>query len=271
MEELLTHPAVQGGVAPLAAGLIAAVVLAPLRLSGLAVVAGFAVCVQLTSGFQFTPLTATRKAVLIVLAAAATGPILDLVLKPTKIGIFLITVLAGAAPVWAFWTVLSQKSAAEAWLLGATMAVAATLLVGFALVRLAADSVRAGAAALGGGLGAGVAAILGASISYGLLGVAIAAAAGGFLLPQMLRGKRSDAGATFALPAMLGIALVAAGAMMLAQTPWYSVLALALVGVAAAVPLPSAWPLAVQAIVASLSASAVAVVACGLAYAATRS
>lgn len=251
-------------------GLVVALLLSPLRLGGLAIIAGFAACVQLTSGFEFAPLTATRKVVLVALAAAALGPVFDFVLKPARIGNALITLAAGAAPLWVFWPVLTQKAGPESWLLGTVMAATTAFMVGGGLTRLAADGVRAGAAALGGGLGAGIGAILGASISYGLLGIAIAAAAGGYLLPQMLRGKRSDAGATLALPAMMTVALIAGGAMMLAQLPWYSVLALALVPLAATIPLPARAPVALQAVAVSLSASAVAAVACGLAYAASR-
>ena len=78
-----------------------------------------------------------------------------------------------------------------------------------------------------------------ASATYGLYGIALGAGSGAFLLVQMLRGKPSTAGATFMLPAMLIPGLVAAGAMILAQLPWYSVLVLAVVPIAAWLPVPA--------------------------------
>jgi hypothetical protein len=270
LQDFLANPAVQGGVAPFLAALLIAVALSPVRLGGLAVIAAFLVCVHLASGIQFSPLTATRKVVLLSIAAACIGPLVDLAFRPTRIGALLLALAAAAAGVWAFWPVLGQKPVAEAWLLGAVTVVAAAFMVGFTQLRLSSDAVRVGAAGLGAGLGAGIGAILGASLSYGFLGISLAAGAGAFLLPQMVRGRKAHAGATFALPAMLTAALVASGAMILAQFPWYSVLTLALVPVAVTIPLPPRAPVALQAVVASLSASAVAAVACGLAYAASR-
>ena len=70
MRELLNHPAVQGGLAPFVVALIVAELLQRMRLSGLAIIAGFAATVYLVSGFAFDPLTASRKIVLLTLAAS---------------------------------------------------------------------------------------------------------------------------------------------------------------------------------------------------------
>jgi hypothetical protein len=164
------------------------------------------------------------------------------------------------------WPVIVQKPAQQAWLMAGSATVAVAAMVGFAQAWLAADAIRAGAAALGLGLGAGVAAVLGASLSYGLYGVALGAGAGGFLLPQMIRGKRTAAGATFALPAMTIGGFVAVGAMVLAQLPWYSVLILALIPAAVRLPGPDNGPVWLQAVVFSLYGFAIAGVACALAW-----
>ena len=73
MQEILNHPAVQGGVAPFVVGLVDTLLFAPARLAGLAAIAGFAVTVWLVGGFSFVPLTATRKIILVSLAAAVAG------------------------------------------------------------------------------------------------------------------------------------------------------------------------------------------------------
>lgn len=266
MEEFLAHPAFQAGVAPFLAALIVSVALAPIRLGGLAVIVAFLACMYLVTGIQFTPLTATRKIVILAIAAAAIGPLLDFALKPMRIGVALIAVAAAGGALWAFWPVILQKPGTQAWLLGGSAAVALAVMVGFAQAQLAGDGVRAGAAALALGLGAGIAAIFAASLSYGLYGIALGAGAGGFLLPQMIRGKKAPAGATFTVPAMLIGGLVAVGAMLLAQLPWYSVLILALVPVAVRLPGAEKGPVWLQAVVYSIYGIIVAGVACVLAW-----
>jgi hypothetical protein len=115
-------------------------------------------------------------------------------------------------------------------------------------------------------VGAGTAAIFSASFSYGSYGMALGAGAGAFLLPQMIRGKKAIAGATFTLPAMLIGGLVAVGAMLLAQLPWYSALILALVPVAVRLPGPEKRSVWLQAIVYSTYGFIVAGAACILAW-----
>ena len=266
MNELLSNPAVQAGAAPFVAALVVALALQPLRLGGLAVTAAFLVAMQLVSGIQFSPLTATRKLVLLAIAAPLVGVVADFAFKPTRLGAMVLALLAAAGALWAFEPVLAQRSAAEAWLLGASAAIALAFMVGFAQTFLAADAVRAGAAALALGLGAGVAAIFSASAAYGSYGIALGAGAGAFLLPQMITGRKSFAGATFTLPAMLTGGLVAVGTMVLAKLPWYALLVLAAVPLAVRLPGPERAPVWLQAVIFSLYGFAIAGLACFLAW-----
>lgn len=265
MQEFLGNPAVQGGVAPFVVALVAALALAPLRLGGLAVISAFAVCMYLVSGLQFTPLTATRKLFLVALGAAALGPVTDFGFKPTRLGTIALALAAAAAAIWVFWPVILLKGDQRSWLFGGLTALSVAFAVGAANARLTGDGLRASASALALGLGAAVSAFLAASLSYALYGLALAAAAGGFLLPQMLRGKAAFAGATLTLPATIIGMLIACGAMLLAQLPWYSVIVLSFIPVAASLPGPKgpAW---LQAAVYSLYGSIVAAGACLLAW-----
>jgi hypothetical protein len=266
MGELLSNPAVQAGAAPFVAALVVALALQPLRLGGLALTAAFLVAMQLVSGIQFSPLTATRKLVLLAIAAPVVGVAADFAFKPTRLGALVLALLAAAGALWAFEPVLVQRPAAEAWLLGAAAAIALAFMVGFAQTFLAADAVRAGAAALALGLGTGVAAIFSASIAYASYGFALGAGAGAFLLPQMITGRKSFAGATFILPAMLTGGLVAVGTMVLAKLPWYALLVLAAVPLAVRLPGPDRAPVWLQAVIFSLYGFAVAAIACFLAW-----
>ncbi len=131
MDELLSNPAVQAGAAPFLAGLIVAVALRPLKLGGLAVTAAFVTTVYFVAGFQFSPLTATRKMILIALAAPAIGILVDFAFKPTKLGAALLALAAGGAAWWAFGPVLGQRPASEAGLLLGSAIVVAVFVVGF--------------------------------------------------------------------------------------------------------------------------------------------
>jgi hypothetical protein len=266
VESLLSNPAVQGGVAPFIAGLVVAVALSRARLGGLAVVAAFATAVWFIAGFALTPLTVTRKIFLLGLAAPAAGVLVDFAFRPTRLGAWALALAGAAAALWVFWPVLAQKSAAQAFILGGTAAFTAAWLVGFSQAKLASDGIRAGAAGLALGAGAGVAAILAASLTYGLYAIALGAGSGAFLLPQMITGRKAQAGMTFLLPATLLAGLIAAGTMVLAELPWYAVLTLGLVPVAARLPLPAGAPAWLQAVLSSLYGFIVAAAACALAW-----
>lgn len=269
MQELLAHPAVQGGVAPFLAGLAVAGLLFAVRLAGLAVIAGFLVAVWLIGNFALEPLTATRKLVVVGVAAAGIGLFADFAFKPTRATTPALGMLLGAASLWVFWSVLAQKPLAAGSLYGAGAFAFVAWSVAFTVASQG-DPVRAGAAGLGMGLGAGICALVSASALLGQYGLAVGSASGGFLLVAMILGRRVGAGASLALAASATAALVAAGAMFLAQLPWYVLAVLALVPVAARLPLPgtATW---LQAVVASFYTLATAGGACFLAWQAGRS
>jgi hypothetical protein len=269
MEELLNHPAIQGGIAPFAAGLLVAALFAPVRLAGLAAVAGFATTVYLMGGFSFVPLTATRKIILVGLVAAGAGVCVDFAFKPTRATGVVLGVLFGAAAAWVFWSVLAQKPMNEALVRGGTVVAMVAWLVA-ACYALRDAPVRAGATGLTLGLGTGIAAILAASASLGQYGMAVGAACGGFLLVQMIRGKTTHAGATLTLAVGVLLGLIAAGTHMLAALPWYALPVLALVPLAARVPLPTRLPVWGEAVLSSLLAGIPAAAACFLVWQSSR-
>ena len=257
---------VQASLAPFVVGLAIAAAFWPARLGGLAVVAAFLVTMYFVSGITFTPLTATRKIVLLGMAAPVIGMLVDFAFKPNRLGTALLALGAAAGVLWVFWPVLAQKPQLEAWTMGASAAATLAFMVGFGQLFLGADAVRAGAAGLGAGIATGAAAVIGASATYGLYGFALGAGAGAFLLPQMILGRKCHAGATFTLTAMLLAGLVAAGVMVLAKLPWYALLVLALVPAAARVPVPAKAPVWLQAVLLSLCCFAVGGLACYLAW-----
>jgi hypothetical protein len=256
---------VQGGVAPFVVGLVVAAILAKAKLGGLAVVAGFAVCVYLASGLTFTPLTALRKLILLALVAPVVGIAMDFALRTGRTLVAAVAAACGALTLWVFWSVLQQAPIAEALLLGGGTAVFVAWVVG-ATLTLAGEPVRAGAAILMLGLGTGVSAIFSASALLGLYGIAIGAGAGAFLLVQMLTGRRFAAGATLTLPASVAAGLVAAAALVLAELRWYALILLGLIPLAVRLPAPDRLPVWAQAFIVSAYGFAVALVPVLLAW-----
>lgn len=233
---LLDDPLVQAGVAPFLVALATAWGLARWRLSGLAVAAAVATAVALSAGIGFTPLSASRKIVLLVLCAPVAGALLDRLAVPGRIVVPVLATLSGLAAPWVFQTVLVQQASAQAWLLGAGVAVFVAGLVG-ATLALRDDGVAAGAATLGLGLAAGVAAVLSASIGNLINGIALSMAGAALLLVQLLRGRPLAVGFAGAWTAGLAAAFFAAATFVLAELRWPSLVALLLIPLAARLPL----------------------------------
>ena len=270
MADLLSDPVIQSSVAPFFAALIVAGAMLPLRLAGLAAAAGFLATVFLVGNFALSPLTATRKIVVLGTGAALIGVLAGLAFRPNRSTGLVLGAVFGSASIWVFWSVLVQKPVPEALVYGAGIAALVMWLVAFT-VSLHADPVRAGAAGLALGLGSGVAAVLGASALIGQYGLGLGAACGAFLLLVMILGRRVAAGTVLTLTASVLGALLGAGALLLAQLPWTSLAALASIPVLVRLPLGASSPAWVQAIVASIYGLAGAGAACLFAWLASRS
>ena len=246
MNELLDHPAFQGGVAPLAVALVVGFALARTRFAWLAIVAGYVTMVGLTVGFSFTPLTVARKTILLGLLAPVIGIAADMLPRPSRAIAPALALIAGAASLWVFQTILQQRESTAALAAGAGLALFVAVLVG-STIRLREYGLRGGAAGLGLGLATGIAGLLSASIGYFLAGVAVAASAGAMLLVQVVLGRRIAPGYTGTLTIGLLTALFAAGSLMLAELPWYALPLLLLVPLAVALPAPERMSLIVRA------------------------
>jgi hypothetical protein len=266
MTDLLDNPAVQAAGAPFVAGLIVTLALGRLRIGGLAVTAAFATAVALIAGFTLTPLTATRKIVLLTLAAAPVGLITDFVLRPARPRAIALAVAAALATLWVFWPILARQPAGQPFLLGGVAAALVAWLVGSSNGSLAARPVEGATSALALGAGAGALAILGASALFGQYGIAIAAGAGSVLLVMMARNRAIDTGSTLALPAALACGLLVSGAVILAQLQWYAAALLGLVPLAARLTLARRAPLWLRAVLHGLLAILPVVAACAVAY-----
>jgi hypothetical protein len=237
LQELLNHPAVQAGLAPFLVALITAELFQRIKLSGLAVIAGFAVTVYLASDFTIEPLTAARKIVLLGLVSALLGLLLTLL--QLRWFSWLLPILGGAAAIWTVQRVLQQQAPQIALLWGAGCAVYVAILVWGMDKLLDKEPLRAASAATSLGIGTGGAALVGASALLGQFGLALGSAAAAHLLIQMISNQPLPTGRTFTLPLAIIAGLTGCVAVLSAQLPWYALPILAAIPLVAwLVPLP---------------------------------
>lgn len=238
LQELLNHPAIQAGLAPFLVALITAELFQRIKLSGLAVIAGFAVTVYLASNFTIEPLTAARKIVLLGLLSALLG--LLLTLMQSRWFSSLLPVLGGAAAIWTVQRVLQQQAPQVVLLWGAGCAAYVAILVWGMDKLLDKEPLRAASAATALGIGTGGAALVGASALLGQFGLALGSAAAAHLLIQMISNQPLPTGRTFTLPLAMIAGLTGCVAVLSAQLPWYALPILAAIPLAAwLVPLPN--------------------------------
>jgi len=237
LQELLNHPAVQAGLAPFMAAIVAAELLHRPRLSGLAIIAGFAATVYLASDFNFEPLTSSRKIVLSGIAGTLLALLIDIF--RTRLFASLLPMIGCAVAVWAALRILLQQEFSLALQWGAACAVYVGVLIWGMDKLLEKEPIRAPVAAVALGFGTGAAALVGASALLGQFGLALGSAAAAHLLIQMFTRKTLSTGRVFTFPLALIAGLTGCIAALSARLPWYALILLAGIPFAARLaPLP---------------------------------
>lgn len=266
MNELLNNPAFQSGIAPFVIALIALIILRPLGWywAGLALVIAFYSGVYLMLGFQFTPLTSTRKMFLLGMAATAVGLLLDALPLARRYVITLLAVLGAASALWLLWPFLSRKEGLDLWLgaIGALVYMA-WLNVLVERNRLAQPAIYAGLFAIS--IGTGLSALLGASALLGQLGSSIGAATGAFILLSLFN-KQIPAGTSFTFPATLLSGLIGVSGIAYARLPWHSLLMIAAIPLLLNLPLPATLSRPKQLLVMCALTMALAIAAIGMTW-----
>jgi len=248
MNELVNNPLFQSALAPFIVALVAGLLLRPFgqKWAGIGFVAGYAVSIYFTTGFQLFPLTSTRKIVLLGLGAAVIGVALDYCKYSRRPVSWVLAILAMAAAVWVITPVLMRAEGLDFWLMLLSPIFVAWMVLGFD--RLRDRPLAASTAAVSVGVGTGISAVLGASALLGQLGGAVGAAAGAMVV-LMLFVKRADLGSSFTLPVALLAALIGIAAVIYAGLHWFSLVPLALIPVAAHLPANTNWNRFIQTIV----------------------
>ena len=243
MDQLLSRPEFQSAIIPFVIALLGFAGLRKITPSAwpLALLVAFLVSAGLINGLVFTPLTGTRKAIVLVAAALAVVALLPLLLRRIAWSRSLVTGLCLLGLAWVFAAVVARMEwTAMLLALGGTLALVAALSLSFA--RVVDSQARLHGAGLGLMLGTGLCATAGASALLGQLALALSAAVGGMLLGWVLLGgaakSASSANPLSTLPYVMAAALFGLAATIFARMPWYALIPLAAIPLAASlVPL----------------------------------
>ncbi len=267
MNDLLNNPVIQSALIPFVVAFAAAWGLRRINATaaGLAFALACAVAIYFIIGFQFTPLTSTRKLVLAGAGGVALGLLADLLLRQHRLRPWLLAAAGAAVALWLIWPRVARLDGTALWLmLICAPAYAAWLLA--SIDGLSSRPVNLVIAVLALGIGTAVSAVLGSSALLGQLGGVVAAAAGAYALLFIVTGEFRPGGA-FTVAAATLLALIAVSTIVFArQLPWYILLPLALIPVLARLPVPAHCGVITRSLLLTLYTAPAAALAIGLAW-----
>ena len=217
MQTWLHHPYFVAAVAPFLVGLLAAELLLRLRLSGLALIAGFAITVFLVADFALHPLNLTQQIIYTALAASLFGVLFSLIDWPW---LNVLLPLAGAVlAVVLLWPLVQPHAPLKMLIFLAGSAGFVGLLV-WGMDNLIDVPLRAANAATALGVSTGFAVWSSATL-YGEFALSMGCAAAAHLLIQMISNQTLAAERGFTLPASLVIGVIACVGLVAGHLPWY--------------------------------------------------
>jgi hypothetical protein len=234
MDQFLNRPEFQSAVIPFFVGLSFYLGLRKLTAYawGWAVFAAFLISAGLINGLTFTPLTGTRKIILLILASFIIIALVRQLITSSNLQRMLLPLPGVAALIWVFWKLLIRMD---------VLGIAAFLAGGVGLLlwllwtfdRIGNEDVRLHGAGFTLLLGTGLAATAGASALLGQLALGLSTASGGVFLAWVLVGKANGSGHNSGLTSgfiyALAAALLGLAAVMFARVPWYALIPLAVI------------------------------------------
>lgn len=238
MSNILSLPEVQSAVVPLLLALALGLSLnkSAKSLVGLGLVVAFLASAYLINGLHFSPLTGTRKIIIVSLLATVVALSLALIGLKSSLRRPVIGAVAMFAMLWVFWKYLGQQPLwiASIWVIVGT---AYVVWQAFIMDRSAHDALASTSVLAALGVGTGLTAILGGSALLGQLGLAMGAAAGGLWFVAVVQaGWVSNCLVT--LPSNIVLALLGLAAVAFANVPWYALIPLALLPLLAGLSIP---------------------------------
>jgi hypothetical protein len=199
-----------------------------------ALLCAFLVSSALINGLAVSPLTGTRKIILLAIASLFTAALLHLVLPSHNLQRRFTRIICQVALLWVFWTVLKRMDSASMVLfLAGTISL--VLVLEWLFARLVDEPAQLHGAGFSLLLGVGLAATAAASALLGQLALALAAASGGAFLGWVLTGDaqgKQTRPPVAALPYVMAPALLGVAAVIFARLPWYALIPLAAIPLA---------------------------------------
>jgi hypothetical protein len=231
MDQILSRPEIQSAVLPFFIGLLLSIGLRKLTVSAWmwAVFAAFLVSVGLINDLTLTPLTGTRKIILLILASFFVGGFIHHLILGVNLRRSALSVYCLLGLFWVFWKVMVRMDG-MAMTLSLAGAVGLVLWLLWAFDRIGNNDSQLHAAGFSLLLGTGLAATAGSSALLGQLALSLSAASGGVLLAWVINKTASTSQNSMPgqiLPYALASALLGLAAVIFARVPWYTLIPLA--------------------------------------------
>ena len=230
MEQLLSRPEIQSAVVPFVIAFVAYLGLRKITAAAWlwALLVAFLASAALINGLVVTPLTGTRKIILLVIASFIAAALLHWVLRSDNLQRRFTTIISQVALLWVFWAVVGRMdSAAMVFFLVGSISL--VLVSEHLFVRVIDNPAQLHGAGFSLLLGVGLSATAAASALLGQLALALAAASGGALLGWVLSGSTSRQQTRqpiAVLPYLMAPALLGVAAVLFARLPWYALIPL---------------------------------------------
>jgi hypothetical protein len=263
MEQLLSRPEMQTAVLPFVVALLVYLGLRKNTATAWiwALLAAFLAAAALINGLTLTPLTGTRKIILLVIASFFAAALLPRTLPGHNLQRRFSTIACQLAVLWVFWAVVMRmESAAMVLFLAGTISLVLVLETLFE--RVCANPAQLHGAGLSLLLGVGLSATAAASALLGQLALALAAASGGAFLAWVVTGNavgRQARQSIHTLPYVMAPTLLGTAAVIFARLPWYALVPLASIPLAVSLVPQKTGSRCLRALLASLPGLVIAI------------
>jgi hypothetical protein len=193
-----------------------------------ALLVAFLASAALINGLIVTPLTGTRKIILLVIASFIAAALLHRILRSDNLQRRFTTIISQVALLLVFWAVVGRMDSA-AMMLFLVGSISLVLVSEHLFVRVIDNPAQLHGAGFSLLLGVGLSATAAASALLGQLALALAAASGGAFLGWVVTGGTSAKQSTqpiTVLPYIMASALLGVAAVIFARLPWYALIPL---------------------------------------------
>lgn len=226
MDQIFTRPEIQSAVLPFIVSILLYLGLRQQTRYAwvFAVFVAFLISVGLINGLTITPLTGTRKIILLILASFVVAASIPNFLADVKIRRAVLSALVISAVLLVFWKIAMRMETLDMALFFIGSLALVIFLV-WSFERIGNNFTQLHGAGFSLLIGTGLGATASASALLGQLALSLAAASAAVLLGWVIKGDAKQS--NVALPYVLAAVLLGLAAVILARLPWYALIPLA--------------------------------------------